>query len=203
MNRMLRAAIICGIVPIVVGVMIFLSWVIWPLRMLMDAGLLWLVVGPVIILAGVVLGVIYAVLSVRRRAVSRRALKWRTLGLLGLYLGNFLIAGAVVAAASRVKDLADRYTITVVNSSPLALEEIRLKAPGVEVLYEDIPSGRKVARQFLLPREVGQMTFSCLYGDEPRQEVFEGYFTTGVVADGTITVGLAGDITYKGAFRAD
>ncbi len=97
MNRAYRNALLCGACPLVVGVTIFLLWLVTGWDWLMLAGLCTIFVGVLAFLTGAFSLAIYFYFGWQTPGFPRRKLWLSTLGCAGLLLSNFVVAGAIIA----------------------------------------------------------------------------------------------------------
>jgi hypothetical protein len=97
MNRAYRNALLCGACPLVVGVTIFLLWLVTRWDWLILAGLCTIVGGVVAFLIGAFSLAIYFWFGWQTPELPRRKLWRSTLGCAGLLLSNFVAAGAIIA----------------------------------------------------------------------------------------------------------
>src|SRR5437773_2930664 len=110
MNRAYRVAVICGALPLVVGVSIFLLWLITGWDWLMMAGIFTLYGGVAIFVIGAVALARFCWLACRTPEQPRRRLWPSTLGCATLLLSNFAVAGGFTATVIVIET---RYTVIV------------------------------------------------------------------------------------------
>src|SRR6185312_7690842 len=145
MSRAYRVAMICGAVPLLVGLAIFLLWLITRWGWLMLAGVFTLYAGVV----AVALGIIGLAMSPEVRRARPR------LACAALLLVNFPVAFAICYAAVAVKT---GYTVVVHNDSQKSLDRVRVSGGGCDVSFGTIPPGASVHRTMRF-RQDGRLEF--------------------------------------------
>jgi hypothetical protein len=96
MNRSYRAAILCGAVPLLTGISIFLLWLATRWEWLMVAGLLTLYGGVFFFVTGVMALANYCWIALRMPELPKRRV-WRlTLACTLLLFSNFAVAGGII-----------------------------------------------------------------------------------------------------------
>ena len=93
-----RVALFCGAIPLIVGVSIFLLWLVTRWDWLMLAGVFTIYGGIGLFLIGSVALANYFRLGWRTPELLRRSLWRSTLGCAGLLLSNFVVAAAIIVA---------------------------------------------------------------------------------------------------------
>jgi hypothetical protein len=181
----------CGALPLVVGVSIFVLWVLTRWDGLMIAGLATVCVGLVLFAMGVI-ALAAACLEAARapEAPGRRA--WLVVfGGGGLLLSNFLVAGAILVAVSRIESC---YTVVVRNATAAELTHVRVAGAGSGSSFGTLAPGES-ARRWLWFRGEGILELRATGGAGERTHIVDGY--VGVFggraevtlnADGTATV---------------
>ena len=96
MKTSLKAALVLGAAPLVIGLAIFALWVLTRAEWLMGAGVVTIYGGIAVIVGAAVCLVTYVWRSWRSRSVARGRLVWQTIGVLALFLANFVAAGGAV-----------------------------------------------------------------------------------------------------------
>jgi hypothetical protein len=193
MNRLLKGALICGIIPLIVGMFIFVCWVITQWVWLTYAGIVWLFIGTAAVLVGIGLLVVYICVAVRAGHVRGRRLASQAAGIIGLYLANFAIASIVVVGVMTVMNLAARYTVTIINETHTVLDEARLRGPFIHVEYGSIAPGSEVSRTFLIQQD-GSLVLTGKLGDKQLEETVVHYVTSGVVGRDRVTIKPGGEV---------
>ena len=193
MKRRLRAAVICGWAPLLVGIVIFLAWLITGASWLMFAGLMTIYAGMCAIGVGTILLATHVWLSWRQREIARRRLIIQTIAVLALFAVNFLAAGGAVAGALAIDS---RYTVSVTNQSAVPLQSVRAEGGGVAVDLGDVPPGETVTQSFWIVHD-GQLALSGRYGSKEVHAIIDGYVTNGVGGDVTVSLDTNGDVSVS------
>ena len=154
----------CGLVPLVVGVSIFLAWLVTDADELILAGLITLVVGIVLFWVGM------AALFSSERSLFKLTRRPQAVVL----LLNYVVAAGIVAA---VGYLGSRYTIVVDNRSAEPLVEVRLSGCH-EADLGSVPPGGTAKESFRVKRE-GALEFQATVGNTTLAETADGYVVAG------------------------
>jgi len=147
MNRAYGIALICGALPLIVGVSTWLNWLITRWSGCIVIGIFTLLGGVVLFVVGTIALACYGWLTYRSKALSRRRFWFSLLGCAGLLLVNFPVAYGVVVS---VIWLDSRYTVIVHNASDQPLEGVRVLGAVPEVWFGTVPPGSIVQRTFLM-----------------------------------------------------
>ncbi|MCD6050362.1 MAG: hypothetical protein K0Q55_1765 [Verrucomicrobia bacterium] len=141
--RLLKLAFLCGVLPLVTGTLVFLTWLVTRWDWLMLAGLITIFLG----LVWFVMGAICLSIHLHRRGQiappERRRQNWLAFTTAGLLLVNFPAAYYYTAWASGI---STRYTLIVVNESGQHMESVMVSAPGVKREFGPIQAGGQVKR---------------------------------------------------------
>ena len=146
MKALLKFAWMAGVVPLVVGTAIFISWLFLRTDYLMAVGVITIYAGLCSVGVGAVCLAIYVWRTWRSAAVSRRRVVWQSIALAGLFLANFIAAGGFVYGAIMIET---RYNLSITNHSGEPLRAVRVDGGGVSIRFEDIPAGQ-TAKLFTL-----------------------------------------------------
>jgi len=163
------AALFCGAAPLVVGVSIFLTWVVFGWNQLMAAGMFTILGGTALVIAGA----IFLTVHVNQGRLTER-FRWnRVYAAAALLLVNFPLA--VVIAVMAVS-IYTRYVVTVHNATSSEITSFILDAPGERIELGPIRSGGR-ARRLIAIKHDGQLTFEATDGRQVFQGTIEGYVT--------------------------
>jgi hypothetical protein len=192
MSRAFRVALICGALPLLVGVSIFLLWLVMRWDWLMTAGVFTLFVGVAIFLIGAIALGRFWWLAFLTPDLSRRRLWFSTLGCAGLLLSNFPVAGGIMAAAIAIET---RYTVIVRNASQQPLDGVRVFGGGCEADFGTIPPGSVARRSFWIQQD-GELEFRAVSGATKYAKTIDNYVTNSggghtrvtINSDGTISI---------------
>lgn len=143
MKPSMKLSIVCGVVPLILGIAVFLvsafmlaGWVVY-------AGMTTLVVGLVCVLIGVVNLALWARQASRANSRSLWRVMLRTVLVLALY---FAAACAAIVGALLLLSL---YTVHVVNNGDAPLKDVQV-TQGAEILrIGDVEPNSSVGRSFL------------------------------------------------------
>ena len=138
---LLRMAQFCAVAPMVIGVgIVFFYWLLdW--ESLVEAGILMLPVGTVVVVCGFGLAVAWGVNKWSMARKQKERMKWGGLILLVLVLGaNFGVAFGCAWVGS---DLASgpRMQVTIVNESGMVLDRVTVSASSFNEKHVAIPTG--------------------------------------------------------------
>jgi hypothetical protein len=182
MNRAYQVALACGVLPLLVGVSIFVLWVSTGWNWLVAAGIFTLYGGVGVFLVGVIALVWYCRLALRTRGMPRRRVWLSTIGCAGLLFSNFPVAGGIIVA---VIALGTRYTVVVHNTLQQPLEDVRVFGGGCEVAFGTLSPGGVVRHSFWI-RHDGTLEFHAVGGSTTYAQTIDGYVTNGMGGHTTI-----------------
>jgi len=194
MKTCLKVAVVCGVVPLVAGIGIFVAWLITRATWLEGAGVLTMVAGVGLVAAGTVFLAIYVVAAWRRRELSRRRIFVRAAGVLALYGANFVAADGAIMGAWLIQS---RYTVTVVNRSNAPLQSGCIEGGGVVIHLEDVPPGETIRESFWIGTD-GTLALSGRHGQADVEVIVDSYVTNGAGGDKTVTLDGDGELTVTG-----
>ncbi len=183
MIRALRVALLCGALPLLVGVSIFVLWLLTRWDGLVMAGFITLYAGVVVFVVGAGALGRFCWLGFRGTEWPRRRLWLATLGGAALLLSNFAAAGGVIAAVVAVET---RYTLTVRNSAAQPLTGVRVSGGGCDVDLGEIPPGA-VVRRSLWIKQNGVLEFRAMSGVQVHTQTISDYVTDGMGGRATVT----------------
>lgn len=191
MNRAYRVALVCGLLPILVGVSIFLLWLVMRWEWLIAAGIFTLYGGVALFFIGSVALACFCWFAFRSSDVSRKRLLFSTLGCAALLLSNFPIAARIVVA---VVDIETRYAIVVHNTSDLPLEQVRVFGGGCDCFLGSIPPG-DTATCFCRFHCDGRLEFCAVSGTTTHSQIIDGYVTGNMGGRAVVTIHPNGTIS--------
>lgn len=193
MNRAYRVALICGAIPLLVGVSIFILWLITRQHGLMMAGIYTLYGGVAIFWVGVLALARFFWLGVRSPDFPRRRLWLSTFACAGLLLLNFPVAGGIIAASIAIET---RYTVVVHNALSRPLENVKVFGGGSDESLGSIPPGGTARRSFWIQHD-GELKFRAFSGTTSHTKTIDGYVTNGTGGHTTVTVNPDDTITVS------
>jgi hypothetical protein len=181
-----RVALLCGTVPLVVGLSVFLLWLLTRADGLMLLGVFVLFGGLAFFAVGVLALGRYCWLAFRESRLPARF--WAaTIACALLLLSNFPAAGAIMYAADA---LHSRYTVVVRNESGRPLEDVRVTGGGCEVVFGLIAPGDDEQRSFWIQHD-GVLRIRA---DGLAEQPISGYVTNGMGGRTTVTVRADGTV---------
>ncbi len=173
-SRPYRISLICGLVPLLTGTVVFIAW--WVTR---DSGLM--AVGSTTILWGLALfliGFVSLAVYVRKARITQIE-KWRLKAFVAgsILLANFPVAATYIIVAIY---LNGTYTIIVNNVSATAIDQLTLLDP-VQSRYEFGPVAVNEQREekFLFSGE-GPVMYELSFDNYVRSDVLIGYISFGL-----------------------
>lgn len=193
MNGAYRVALICGTLPLLVGVSIFVLWLVTRWDWLTLAGFYTLFGGVVIFLVGVVALACYCGQAFQAPNLPRRRLWLSTIACAGLLLSNFPVAGGIIVAVAAIES---RYTVTIHNASQQPLNDVRVFGGGCDESLGSIPPGDTARRSFWVEHD-DELKLHAISGTAVHKETIDGYVTNGMGGHTTVTLNLDGTISVS------
>jgi hypothetical protein len=191
-EKIYRVAIACGLVPLLIGLIIFGAWLPTRAVFLQMLGLIALCLGVILFFVGA-----FALLRYRHLAklnphntpqqVLRASLRcWFVL------LINFPISWAIINGVSAIESC---YTVTAENKSNLAFEDIQIRGGGNNEALGNIGPGEQATYRLFFDSE-GAVEISAKHRGERLKATLDGYVSPGLggradvvfQADATINV---------------
>ncbi len=197
MNQAYRNAVICGAVPLIVGVSVFLLWLVTRWDQLMTAGVATLYAGAFMLLIGVLELARYGWLGLKTPEFPRRKLWRSTLGVAALLMANPPVAAGVAFAAISVDT---RYTVVVHNNTLQPLINARVFGGNCDETLSTIAPGDKARHSFRIECE-GELKFSAAGGATIYTGTIDGYVTNNLGGYTVVTVNADGTLTVEGSGR--
>ncbi len=173
MQRPLLIAILCGAIPLALGLAIFLVWVFARQEWLMVAGLCNIGCGLVMFFVGVFCLAYYWNRASLIPDYSRQRRHWSTLACAGLLLLNFPVAGGLIAAAVRIET---RYTVVIENETQHTLTNVRIFGGGVDETIDPVPPQGRIKRHLWFQTD-GELKFQATVDTTILREKVDGYVT--------------------------
>jgi hypothetical protein len=184
MNWPCRIAWFCGACPLLVGISIFVLWLITHWQWLMMAGLITICGGIALIAIGMI-ALVYG------RWNDPLALAWHgkrfwmgTIGCVMLMSSNIPVAAGLVTV---VVALETRYTVVVCNASQQPLEKIHIFGGGVDRKLDAIASGKNARCSFWVHGD-GPLEMDCCLGSTTHSGIIDGYVTGNMGGRTVVTV---------------
>jgi hypothetical protein len=191
MSRSYRIALFCCLFPLVVGVSIFVLWLIthWP--WLMIAGMVTICGGVGFFVVGMFALAWFCRHEFRTPQMPRRRFWVATIACAGLLLSNFPIALGIIVA---VYALETRYTVVVYNTSQRPLENVSVVGGGCDCSLGTIPPGSNASGS-VWPKHDGQLELHTVSGTTTHSEIIEGYVTNNMGGQAVVTFNPDGTIS--------
>ena len=190
MKRMYAIALTCGAVPLLVGVAIFLLWLITRWDWLMVAGLITMYAGIVIFFIGAIALAWFLWLAFHVPAPQGRP--WfSAICCAVLLLSNFPVAGGIMAAVIAIET---RYTVVVENESQQPLDDVRVTGGGCDVNFGTIQAGAVVRRSFWIQQD-GQLGFHTVSGATTHDKIIDDYVTGNLGGNTIVTIQSDGTLS--------
>ena len=178
-----KLAWLLGTAPLVVGISIFIAWLLWRDDASVSAGIITIFAGLGCVVVGIVCVAIHATFSWRSEPAGRGRLVWRVIALLGLYTINFVVAGSIVVQVVLIQTC---YTVSIVNQSSLPLQDVQIVGGGMHVRVGDVPPGQTAAESFWIEHD-GELTFQAMHASDKIVTTVEGYVTHNMGGNKAVT----------------
>ncbi len=191
MSKLIKAAWILAALPLVIGVGIFVAWLVTRAFWLMYAGMLTIYAGVASVFLAIVCVIAAIIIAKMQKESPRRRVSHHVLGVLILVISNFIAAGVCVVA---VVVIQTRYTITVVNQSDQPLQDVSVLGGGVHAYLGDIPPGGTASDSFWIGSD-GELVLTATHGSDNIDTIVDDYVTNGMGADLHVTLDKAGEVS--------
>lgn len=189
----MKLATLLGAVPLALGTSIYVAWRLSRWHWLGVAGIWMLALGFVAVVAGEVALVLHVRRARREARPAERHARLRSVLVAALLLANF---PAAVFYTLSAMEISMRYTVRIRNDSGIAVESFVVTGPGTSVELGPI-APRELAETHLHFRGDGSLRFAARQGERDFGGDLDGYVTTGLGGEKTVSVGP------NGAFRVD
>lgn len=173
MNGLYRIAKYCAVIPMIVGISIFVLWLLTRWDEWMMLGAFTLIGGLALLIVGfLALGAYYWIAS-RSPGIPRQQIKPTMFKVIGLLFSNFLVAGGIIAA---VLFLGCRYTVVIHNTTQQSLDDVRVFGAGANFTFESIPPGA-TAQQSICIKQDGLLMLETVINSTKHTNNISGYVT--------------------------
>lgn len=171
-ERFYRIALLCGALPLIVGIGIYILWLVTEWDPLMVAGIFTIWGGLACVAIGFVCAAIYAV-KLRATGASPSPIARRVAKPLGLMLLNLPVALIIFSLAWTT---ITRYELRLTNDSDAVIARFGMVAPGVEEVFDNVRPGesRSVGVHF---EGDGSFKYEAEIGGVASAGLIEGYVT--------------------------
>ncbi|HVS71009.1 MAG TPA: hypothetical protein VHQ47_07130 [Phycisphaerae bacterium] len=182
----LRAAVVCGVVPLVGGLGILGMYWLTENDFWVASGLWGLLVGGGMVVLGLAFLVVWAFAERRAARVVRRRFRWWTLVFTGgLLVANFPVAGGCVIAGIY---MATASTVEIVNETGAVIDRSAIILPdGRRIEGGRIAAGMRVRRRYHMDVD-GPVTVWVEQGGKSGSVVAAAYNTSEGHSDSRVTV---------------
>lgn len=193
MDRTFRIALLCGLLPLLVGLSLFVLWIITRWDWLVVGGFVTLYGGLVSVLIGAIALARYCWAAARIADPPRRNWVPSALACAALLLSNFPAAGGMIAAVIAIET---RYSVVVHNASKQAISNVRVYGGGCEAKFGTIPPGG-LARRSLWIQHDGELEFAAVGSSTTHCMTIDGYVTNGMGGRRVVSVEPNGTISVS------
>jgi len=190
MNRSLHVAALCGVLPLLVGVLLFVVWVITRWDWLMLGGLFTLYVGLACFIVGVIALAQYCWQVSRAPDPPRQKWGGSVIACAALLISNFPAAGGIVAAVIAIKTC---YAVVVRNASQQSISDVCVYGGGCQADFGSIPPGG-VARRWLWIQQEGELEVSADIGSKTYRSTLDPYVCPSMGGAATVVIGPTGTL---------
>ena len=190
-SKTYRLSLICGVLPLVVGLTIFFLWLATGWSWLEKAGLYALLGGLVLFVMGIIALLIWF-FKTNQPGLPRRP---GVIVSAGVLLANFPVAAAIIWG---VLVIQSTYYLTIKNNSTALLSEVHFYGQGYDLHIGTILPNEK--RKLKLHPEVSgesSLNLKGKCGNNVFTNMVEGYFESGYGGKAVVTVGLDGKISVE------
>lgn len=180
--RTYQLSLVCGALPLIVGLVIFFLWLATGWSWLEEVGFYTLLGGLVFFAAGVIALIVWFLRAGRSKFPRRE----KAIVSAGVLLANFPVAAAIVWS---VLVIQSTYHLTIKNNSAVALRGVHFLGNGYDLdLGEILPSEKLKLK--LRPQVLGESSLilrgRC--GNDSFTNVVEGYYEPGGGGNAVVTV---------------
>jgi len=191
MNRSYRIALVCGALPLVTGISIFLLWLLTRWQWLMIAGFITVIGGIALFLTGVVMLANYCWIAFRTPGLSKRRVWWLSAGSTVLLFSNFVAAGGIIRI---VIGLETRYVVSVRNDSSQPLMNVMLTGGGCDIRFGTVPSGGFEVCSAWIPNE-GKLEFRATGPSGEQTQILNRHAADEVPGNFVVTISASGKVS--------
>ncbi|MBX7157612.1 MAG: hypothetical protein K1X66_04410 [Verrucomicrobiae bacterium] len=184
MKRAYQIALVCGILPLFIGILIFLLWLVTRQNWLMAVGVFTIWLGVIMVLIGAVALIRFCWLGFRTSELSRRRLWLLTFGCAALLFSNFIVAGGIMTAVVAIET---RYTVTIHNASLQSLKDVRITGGGCNIDFGTIKPDSVVERSFRVKHD-GELKFHAVNHTTNYNQIISDYISNGLGGNLKVTV---------------
>lgn len=166
-----RLALLCGLLPLSVGSLIFSLWLVLRSNTLMFAGIFTIYAGVLLSIVGLLALAVYLWRALRQADLPRRQIIRASLLGFGLILANYVLAAAFVLLADT---LMSRYTLHLHNASGQPISAVRLIGQSCSHDFGSLPPDARVTHRCRLQHE-GSLSLHWEAAGGAHEALVEGY----------------------------
>lgn len=189
-QRSYRCAVLCGIIPLTFGIMIFLVW--WRTRLpwLMNAGLVNIVAGVLIVSFGLLCLARFWMVAPSTPKTLRKLLSC-----LALFASNFAGAGVIIIM---VMATVTGFAVEIRNHSQDTIHNAELVGGGCRFVFDHtIPPGGTSRRIHWVKHDDEELIFTATGNDRSYRESFAYYVTSNLGGFHSIVIDPDQSIRFK------
>ena len=190
-----RIALFCGATPLLLGIAIFLAWLVTRWDWLAAAGIFNIEGGLALFVIGVISLALFVRMGNRDSSVSRKKLASSSFLCATILFSNFPVAIGIIAAVLHLENRT-HYVVVVRNQLPESLNNVSLTGGCVKADIGTIePGDQKYVR---LSFECdGSLEFFANAGTKKISSCVEGYVTGSMGGEKCVTVRTDGTVTVE------
>lgn len=190
MDIRFKLSLICGLAPLVIGVLIFFSWLVIRADWLMLAGAYNILAGLVFFVCGLL--ILFAYGHKERKKGNSYPIK-RSLISLGILLFNFPAALLAIYSADYVNGTS---VATVINNSSFEAKDLTLSERDQSYSLSPIAPGQEVIKYFHFKHE-GSVDYRLSLNGSIQKGVMFGYVTGGMGDRATMVIKKDGTVEIR------
>jgi hypothetical protein len=165
MKSSYRIALFCGGFPLITGISIFALWCLLRWDVLMLCGMVNILVGLILFLTGTVFLLRFLSDGCESKLIKERRVIIELVVVGSLLLANFPVAVVLVVAADRVRS---RYVVTIVNESNQRIDDLHVTGGGIDANFGSVFPATSKKRGFNIKHD-DELIFLGMRGGEPVQ----------------------------------
>jgi len=187
MNKIYRISIICGLLPLFVGISIFCAWLVTRADWMQFAGALHLYIGLALFGIGTIsLGVYFY----KARKTGIGGYKKKSFKALVILLANFPVAAAIICVVIYLESF---HTVIIENQSSSIIEDISLSERGRSYQLGPVLPKEKYKKNIIFKYE-GSVRYSFRKNGVKYEGIMFGYTTGGFGATATMIIPESGEV---------
>jgi hypothetical protein len=189
-SKAYKFSLACGAIPLVLGLIIFITWLELRWKWLEMAGLFTLFVGILLFVCGSV--ALASFLVKELKSATPRQHIWRSMIFpSALLLINFPVAGAIIHT---VIDVETSYYLTIQNHADASLSDIHIFGGGCNLKLRSVPPKTKSITKIYFSKD-DSLTLEAKLGSASITNIVEGYVTSGLGGVAIVSVEADGQVT--------